>query len=180
MHQSPLPTNPEKPWYHYKWVWFVISLPLLAVVAGIITFQIASNNADTLVKDDYFKQGLAINRALNKEQLAKSMAFTTSLIADQENKLLTVILQSHHDQTALNQQLKPFTRLKLLFSHPTLAKQDHQVNLDQLNEGEYVGELPDLPPSFWHIQLSDRDETWLVKSRWHYPQTSRLDVNLLQ
>jgi len=38
-----------KPWYKQFWPWFLISIPLLTVIAGIITLIIALKNPDYLV-----------------------------------------------------------------------------------------------------------------------------------
>jgi len=39
------------PWYRYPMVWMIILLPLIAVVASIATFIIASDNAPLLLED---------------------------------------------------------------------------------------------------------------------------------
>ena len=51
-----------KPWYRQFWPWFLISIPLLTVIAGIITLAIALKYPDHLVVDqeqyDEIKAGL--------------------------------------------------------------------------------------------------------------------------
>lgn len=43
------------PWYKYPWVWFMISLPASAVVAGLYTVYIAHQNApQVIVKQSKF------------------------------------------------------------------------------------------------------------------------------
>lgn len=37
------------PWYKYPWVWFMISLPASAVVAGLYTVYIAHQNAPQVI-----------------------------------------------------------------------------------------------------------------------------------
>lgn len=44
------------PWYKYPWLWFVISLPATAVVAGLITVYIAQQNApQVIIKQNKFQ-----------------------------------------------------------------------------------------------------------------------------
>ncbi len=37
------------PWYKYPWLWFMISLPASAVVAGLYTVYIAYQNAPQVI-----------------------------------------------------------------------------------------------------------------------------------
>ena len=62
------------PWYRQFWPWFLILLPASVVVAGLTTLYIANRHADDLVVDDYYKDGLAINRQLEKKQRAADRA----------------------------------------------------------------------------------------------------------
>ena len=47
--------------------------PGLVVVAGIATAVIAFRGADGLVADDYYKQGLGINRQIARDQAARDL-----------------------------------------------------------------------------------------------------------
>jgi len=40
----------KKPWYKYPMVWFVIGLPLIAVVASIATLVIAAKHAPVVLE----------------------------------------------------------------------------------------------------------------------------------
>jgi len=58
------------PWYKQFWPWYLMFLPASAVVAGIATVIIAVNNRDHLVVDNYYKEGLAVNRVIIRQQQA--------------------------------------------------------------------------------------------------------------
>ncbi len=46
----------KQPWYKYPWVWFMISLPASAVIAGLYTVYIAQQNApQVIVKQNKFQ-----------------------------------------------------------------------------------------------------------------------------
>ena len=40
----------KKPWYKYPMVWFVFTLPAIAVVASIATLVIATKNAPNVIE----------------------------------------------------------------------------------------------------------------------------------
>ena len=62
----------EKPWYRQFWPWFLIALPAISVVAGLSTLTIAVLNQDSLVRDDWYKDGKAINQSLARDDAAAS------------------------------------------------------------------------------------------------------------
>jgi hypothetical protein len=169
-------TNEEiTPWYKQRWPWFIISFPLLTVIAGIITYQIAANKPHSLVKDDYFKQGLAINQTLAKQNRAKDLGLVANFTMDKESQILTVKISSTSDRNNFDN----IKQLTVSFSHPTMENHDVEVKFSQLTNNEYVAELPKLPQSYWHILIRDDKDTWEVKSRWHYPEIEQLSINTL-
>ena len=76
------PREDTEPWYRQFWPWFIIALPATAVVAGLITLYIATVNRDTLVKDDYYKEGLALNQDLARSRRAADLGITADLSYD--------------------------------------------------------------------------------------------------
>src|SRR5215831_12935369 len=62
-----------RPWYREPWPWLLMSGPAAVLVAGAITTWIAFRTADGLVTDDYYKQGLAINKVLKREETAQRL-----------------------------------------------------------------------------------------------------------
>ena len=69
----------DRPWYREPWPWILMSVPATAVVAGIITLWLAVSSADGLVAEDYYKQGLAINRVIEREEAAQRLGLTASV-----------------------------------------------------------------------------------------------------
>ncbi|NNJ73016.1 MAG: nitrogen fixation protein FixH, partial [Enterobacterales bacterium] len=68
-----------EPWYKQFWPWFIMALPASAVIAGITTVVIAYKNADSLVVDDYYKEGKAINFRIARIKEAENRGYTASL-----------------------------------------------------------------------------------------------------
>lgn len=168
-------TQLPSPWYKQKWPWFVISFPLLTVLAGIITYKIAADNPHSLVQDDYFKEGLAINQSLAKQEQAITQGIRAILTMDRESQLILVNLSSI--QAASTQPLAE--ELKLTFSHPTQQKKDRIVILSRLSNNEFAAQLPELPKAYWHVRLMDKSERWLIKSRWLIPQNQQIEISNL-
>ncbi len=53
-----------QPWWKFPLVWMVIAGPAIVVVAGFATLWLAIRMPDPVVADDYYRQGLEINKTL--------------------------------------------------------------------------------------------------------------------
>jgi hypothetical protein len=138
-----LPREDTLPWYQQFWPWFLILLPASVVVAGLSTLYIANRHADDLVVDDYYKDGLAINRQLEKKQRALEQGITAQLsFNDASVQVLTT------GPVSANQLL-------LQLSHPLEADRDFDITLTRVNPGRYSGRLqqPVAPRWHWTLQL---------------------------
>jgi len=67
------------PWYRHRWPWFLIAGPGIVIVASFVTLGLAIKSDDGLVADDYYKQGLTINRTLAQSDLAGSLGLVAKL-----------------------------------------------------------------------------------------------------
>ena len=67
------------PWYRNPWPWLLMAGPAAVLVAGAATTWIAFASADGLVAEDYYKQGLGINRRLAREDAARTLGLHASL-----------------------------------------------------------------------------------------------------
>ena len=136
-----LPREDSKPWYKQFWPWFLISLPGAVVVAGISMIFIANEGADDLVVDEYYKDGLAINRKLEKLERAEQLGISATLsITDNDITVTTA------GPVAAGQ-------LKLALSHPLEADRDFEIFLIQSVPGQYRGTLPSNVAPRWHWAL---------------------------
>lgn len=62
MSNDRLPASP--PWWKFGHVWLVIAGPSVVVIAGFVTLYLALSFPDPLVAQDYYRQGIDINKAL--------------------------------------------------------------------------------------------------------------------
>lgn len=136
-----LPREDTLPWYRQFWPWFLILLPASVVVAGISMVFIANRGADDLVVDEYYKDGLAINRRLESRDLARSLGISARLSFRGDQVI--VLTDGPVSDPALQLQL----------SHPLEADRDFSVALVQSTPGEYRGRLGAEVAPRWHWAL---------------------------
>ena len=60
--QGTIETPP--PWWKFGHVWLILAGPIVVIVAGIATFWLAVRNPETMVAEDYYRQGIEINKTL--------------------------------------------------------------------------------------------------------------------
>jgi len=60
----------SRAWYREPWPWLLMAGPATVIVAGAITAVFAFRSSDGLVADDYYKQGLTINRTIARAEAA--------------------------------------------------------------------------------------------------------------
>jgi hypothetical protein len=147
--KAAFPGGDTQPWYRQFWPWFLILLPASVVVASLYTMYLASSGADDLVVDDCYKDGLAINRQLEKKERGEALGVSAALAFSDE--LVTVQVTGPVD----------VARLSLLMSHPLEADRDFSVELIRTGPGVYRGALTDAVAPRWHWTLeSTGPEAW--------------------
>ncbi len=149
----------SKPWYREPWPWFLISLPAIAVIAGLTTVWIAYRSADGLVVGDYYKAGLAVNQTLAREDAARALGMTATLST--ENGLLALSLAS-------SLKANP-DRLILTLAHPTRQGMDQVLSLQHAGSGRYRAALPAMHAGKWQLELTDAASSWRLSGVLHTP-----------
>ncbi|HEW99025.1 MAG TPA: hypothetical protein ENF37_10385 [Beggiatoa sp.] len=155
----------KRPWYREPFVWLLILFPASAVIAGMITISLAINSNDGLVVDDYYKQGLEINRTLERDKAAARHALQASLNVEQQ--LIHLNLNAHPDYNLPNQ-------ITLRFSHRTRSGFDKEVLLERIGDNRYQGTLPELIVGAFYVQLAADD--WRLLKSVRLPMTQELQM----
>lgn len=62
------PVSPSAPWWRHGHVWMLIAGPVIVIIAGLVTAVIAIRSPDPIVAEDYYRQGLEINKTLAARQ----------------------------------------------------------------------------------------------------------------
>jgi hypothetical protein len=60
-------THDNPSWWRFGHVWLLIAGPALVIVAGLVTAWIAISHPDPVLSEDYYRQGLDINKTLHQE-----------------------------------------------------------------------------------------------------------------
>lgn len=144
------PTHGERRWHQEPLVWLVISIPALTVVAGLTTVVVANRSADTVVIDDFRKEGLAIHQDPRRDEAAQRLGVAADVTAGDGS--LHVVL-------APGRAAAP-ERLVVLLSHATRAEHDRMITLERGADGEYRAVVPPLPAGHWHVELSPANREW--------------------
>lgn len=155
----------QKPWYKQFWPWFLIALPLSSVIAGVTTVIIAANTTDSMVVDDYYKDGLAINESLAKKNKAKEMKVQARLEFDEQRIRV---------QVSAKDDIKD--SLFLNFQHATLSERDFRLALKKDAKGNYYSELDKDLAGSWFISLFPYQRGWEVEQKVTLP--SSLEITL--
>jgi hypothetical protein len=72
MQQSKFETS--APWWKFGHVWMVFAGPAIVVLASFITLYLAITRPDPVVSEDYYRQGIEINKTLDAKAHAASTA----------------------------------------------------------------------------------------------------------
>ncbi len=62
------------PWWKFGLVWLVFAGPAVVVVAGFVTLYLAITRPDPLVSQDYYRQGIEINKTLGNDVIPGGLA----------------------------------------------------------------------------------------------------------
>ncbi|MEZ5727730.1 MAG: FixH family protein [Burkholderiaceae bacterium] len=158
--EATMPDNAQPPWYRQFWPWMLIALPATAVVAGFITLWLAARTSDTLVVDDYYKEGKAINRQLERDAAARRLGLRATGLAAPDG--LRFDLQAKPGAQAFEWP----ERLSVRLVHATLAPLDRGFDARQVGAGAYVAPGQSLPgEGQWTLHIEDPRGGWRLVGR---------------
>jgi uncharacterized protein len=149
----------KQPWYKQFWPWFLIVIPLSSMVLSFTMMNFAFTGEDSLVQDDYYKEGRAINLDLHKMQEAKVRNIEAEISFSPDSVEL-VLVNGELDGAALN----------LDFFHSTQAFKDFNIVLLKDASGIYKGSVEQALEGKWQISLHPHDELWKIQQVVYLPQ----------
>ena len=155
------------PWYKQFWPWFLIAIPTSSFIVGYIVIKLSIDTTDSLVVDDYYKEGKAINARLDKVYNAQRLNITTELKIDDGS----VALKFHSGIP------KEGSALKLSFFHTTIESKDTSILLSRDANGIYRGFVEASLTGKWQISLMPVDESWKIQKTLALPRTGWVPFN---
>ena len=157
----------NNPWYKEFWPWFLIAVPIITFTMGGVLLKLAVSTEDSLLVDDYYKEGKAINARLDKEAIAKKMNITTDLTINDGS----IALQFHSGIP------KEGNAVKLSFYHVTLEDRDVSVLLSRDANGIYRGFVEESLDGKWRVSLTPFDDSWKIQNTLHLPYSGTIKFN---
>lgn len=146
-------THEGTAWYREPWPWILMAGPGGVIIAGAVTLWLAFAHEDGLVADDYYKQGLAINRVIGRDAAARAIGVGAG-----------VHFANGSVRIALTGDAPPGLTLSLV--HPTRAGEDRLVQLRPLGGAAYEGAIDVPSTGRWHVVVGDAEGRWRLTGDW--------------
>jgi len=141
----------NKRWFTQFWPWFLIILPMTAVIGGISTLIIASHNKPDMVMDDYYTQGKAINADFTLLKNAQNLNIH-ALITQIDNELI-IHLNGVKDSSSIT----------LSLFHTTLADRDISLALTADGKGDFHFSSDLDLKGKWQLRIEPFDKSWRLQ-----------------
>jgi len=146
-------TESNRPWYKEPYVWMLIGFPLTSIIVGLSLLTISILNKDTLVRDNYYKDGLAYNQELEWDKKAKSLDIRIDIQVN-DNQLILNLLNSR--------QNTPST-LKVTLGHPTIPEKDRQSHLQLTKDKRFIGFIEPTENGRYYLLVESVEQKWRIR-----------------
>ncbi|WP_081588966.1 FixH family protein [Paraglaciecola psychrophila] len=155
-----------KVWYKQFWPWFLIIVPLTSMVLSFTMMNLAFTGKDSMVIDDYYKEGRGINLKIKKLQQAKSLNISTK----------TQVFADYVEVIFISGEPENGEALILDFYHSTQKFKDFSVTVLRDANGVYRAPLTDNMLGKWQLSLHPFNGDWKIQKVVSLPQTNPFDL----
>lgn len=155
------------PWYRQPWLLFLLIFPSAAIIWCAFVITVALNTENSMVTDDYSKEGRGINMEIARDQAAKDLGLTAKMAFEERTISLSV-------DTNEGQADYPYLILNLF--HPTLSDRDRTVQFRAVGEGQYMANLNQSIEGRWYFDLRGPDNDWRLKGESSLPSDRPLTL----
>jgi hypothetical protein len=146
-------TQTQRPWFKEPYVWMLIGIPLSSVIVGTFLITLSVQNKDTLVRDNYYKDGLAYNQELQWDKKAKEFDIRLELkITGNELQL-----------ALLNSRQNPPSTLKVTLGHPTMPDQDRESHVQLMKEKTFLGFIETMNDGRYYLLVESAEQQWRIR-----------------
>ena len=165
MSNSNLSAEPSRPWYKEPWPWIIMAFPFTSMVLGAMMFTLAMNTNNSLVVDDYYKQGKGINRRIARDRMAVELGVEASITKTSTGIELTISTSNKE-----NPEVQPIIyagEFVLRWTHITHSERDGEATLRPVGPGRYSSVIPHaLLPSEgrYRLHLQPAGDVWRLVS----------------
>jgi hypothetical protein len=142
------------PWYQEPWAWFFVGVLIWTLLSSSAMIGVAILKGDSLVTDQYYKDGLMYNQIHDHDRAATVLKARADL---------TLAASGLVDLT-LGLDQDPFpSSVMLAFYAPMDKAYDQRVRLEHIGNGHYRGQFDPNLTARYRVELSGLNtagETW--------------------
>lgn len=146
-------TQLQRPWYKEPYVWMLIGIPLTSVIVGSFFITLSIQNKDTLVRDNYYKDGLAYNQELQWDKKAKSLDIRLELTITGNDLRINI----------LNSRQVPPDTLKVTLGHPTIPEKDRESHVQLTQDKSYIGFVDATEDGRYYLLIESAEQEWRIR-----------------
>lgn len=160
-------TLKAQPWYRQFWPWFLIALPATAVIASMYTIYLAVQNKPTMVKENYYLEGLSINERIHQDQRATELDMQANLLFSEATGKVNAFLSGKHPITET---------LILAISAPGDESLDRVYQLKAASDSLFISTLKDTPKGRFYVSLEPQSREWRLQGEITLPRQETLTL----
>lgn len=162
-------------WYKEPWLLLVAGGPLVVVCASLFTGFLAMHGSDKVVADDYYKQGLMINKDIQRDARARELKMSAVLSEDFANGKIKLDLSGKGE-------LPDSVQLSLAASGNanSVSEVIRRMPMNRIAPGKYEGELKLVSnislssAKLLHVKLETTD--WRLTGSWFEPKQQQVHL----
>lgn len=132
------------------------------MIGGIITIWIATRDGTGLITDNYYQDGLEINRQLQQDQAAKVAEVYVTLTFSETEQQLGMTLAGN---------IPPPQTLELMLTSPVDPARDATFELTHTGDNHYQSPLRKMPAGRFYLRLTPDNNNWRLKGEVILPAT---------
>jgi len=170
------PVKKDK-WYKEPWLLLVVGGPAVVVCASIFTGILAYTGSDKVVAEDYYKQGLMINKDIQRDARAREMKLAANLQLDMSNAKIRVALSGQGNfPDSIQMSLANASE-----SGNSVNEIIRRLPLQQIAPGIYEGDsklvsqISNNSVKLFHVKLETTD--WRLTGDWYEPEQKAAQLN---
>jgi len=154
-------------WKKEPWLLLVVGGPLSVVCAALFSGYLAFSGADKVVTEDYYKQGLMINKDLSRDAEARRLQLQAALHLQAGGQINLTLRGAG--------ELPDSILLSVATSNDDrLVETTHRLPLLKTAPGLYQGNLADTKATIMHIKLEGGN--WRLTGDWHQPLQTDMQI----
>lgn len=167
------PSQLGLPWYRQAWPWFLLAIPASSVVFGFLMLYLALHSNNSLVVDDYYKEGKAINQRIARDARAAALGVHASILSRPQGLRLRLRFEPPPKASARMPDADDDRRMPapmpsaigLRWVHVTQSRLDGKVLLHAAGHDRFSSDTATLPAQGrYRVHIEPVDGDWRLVS----------------